>query len=152
MYCVKCGSPLPEGQPFCANCGAPAPGRDTARQGAESENAQAGQSAAHEQNAGYHYASDYGAPPQQPYTAPVQKKQSTLGIIALVLSFFIAPVALILAIVDLVRNDKTEDHGCAIGGLVVSIVIVLVFVILIAAGIGIASDLTAIPAGVAFTA
>lgn len=134
MYCSKCGSQMAEGQRFCPNCGAPVP---------ETAGGSAAGSDAYEGNDRQQYTYAPAGGVQQPaYGAvPVQKKQSALGIVALVLSFFIGPVALILAIIDLCKHDETEDHGCAIAGLVISIIFTLVLVFLIAAGVSISSEL-----------
>ena len=143
MYCVRCGSPLPEGQHFCPNCGAPAPETCEAQQSAGNE-AGAGPQQGNGPWYGPGTQGAYGpGGQQQPYGAvPAQKKQSTMGIVALILSFFIAPVGLVLAIVDLCRHDETEEHGCAVAGLVISIILTLLFVLIIALGVNIASDLT----------
>ena len=57
-----------------------------------------------------------------------KKKDSTLSIIALVLSlFFITfPIALILALIDLCMNDKTKQHTGSWFTLIISVVIIFV--------------------------
>lgn len=57
-----------------------------------------------------------------------KKKDSTLSIIALVLSLFVItfPIALILALIDLCMNDKTKQHTGSWFTLIVSVVIIFV--------------------------
>lgn len=57
-----------------------------------------------------------------------KKKDSTLSIIALVLSLFVItfPIALILALIDLCMNDKTKQHTGSWFTLIISVVIIFV--------------------------
>ena len=61
-------------------------------------------------------------------------KQSPLGIVAfiLALTFFAAPAAVVLAIIDLVKGDKTKKHGLALAGLIIGAVCTLSLIIAIA--------------------
>lgn len=60
-------------------------------------------------------------------------KQSLFGILSfiLALTFFAAPAAIVLAIIDLVKGDKTKKHGLAVAGLIIGAVMTISLIAMI---------------------
>jgi hypothetical protein len=80
-----------------------------------------------------------GAPPPAGYPAPApapQQGTNGLAIAGLILAFLFAPIGFILSIVGLVQARKRgqRGRGLAIGGIVVSVLAMIVFGAMVAAG------------------
>ena len=59
----------------------------------------------------------------------VKKQSSTLSIVAFIFSFLccLSFVGLILGIIDLIRNDKRQNHGLSIAAIIISVLWILLF-------------------------
>lgn len=74
-------------------------------------------------------------PPQGPYYPPIANDRwNTLCIVGFILSFFIAPVGLVLSIIALVQINKSHEksRGMAIAGIVIGAVETILWAIFIA--------------------
>lgn len=104
MRCLKCGE-ISENTKFCPNCGAPMP--ET------------------------RYASPEDNQPEWQNTGKNQpegkKKNSKLSIAALIftVTIILFPVGIIVAIIDLCRNDKKSKHNLSIVALIIGVIFLL---------------------------
>lgn len=101
MFCSNCGSQIVDNSRFCPNCGSPIQQTQYVAQPMQ-------------------YQSLTPVQPQAVYQSKVDgkwttKKDSTLSIVALVLSLFTitAFAGFICAIIDLVKNDEEYRHSGA---------------------------------------
>ena len=107
-YCTNCGREMQDDQRFCPYCGTPHPTAVPNNTKTPAQNIQP-------------------APKNNP-------KHSGLGITAFILSmiFFTAPVAIVLAIVDLAANKKNK-HGLSVAALIIGAVNTIVLITFIIA-------------------
>ncbi len=104
---------------------------------------------------GQQYSQPYGQQPygQQPngqqYGQPYgqqpdgqQNDNSSMSIVALILSFIIPIVGLILGIIDVSKHDRTKKHGLAKAAIIISSIFIVLTVIMMIVVIGIAAVAT----------
>lgn len=104
MRCLKCGE-ISENTKFCPNCGAPMPEtRYTSPEGNQPE-----------------WQNNGGDQPEG------KKKNSKLSIAALIftVTILLFPIGIILAIIDLCRNDKKSKHNLSIAALIIGLIFLL---------------------------
>lgn len=104
MRCLKCGE-ISENTKFCPNCGAPMPEtRYVSPEGNQPE-----------------WQNNGGNQPEG------KKKNSKLSIVALIftVTIILFPVGIILAIIDLCRNDKKSKHNLSIAALIIGVIFLL---------------------------
>lgn len=104
MRCLKCGE-ISENTKFCPNCGAPMP---EARYASPEDNQPEWQNNGGNQPEG-------------------KKKNSKLSIAALIftVTIILFPVGIILAIIDLCKNDKKSKHNLSIAALIIGLIFLL---------------------------
>ena len=110
-YCGNCGAPVKENAKFCTNCGS--------RVGKDQFN----------QQEAFELTLDKGYSQSNEKQDPFYGKQSGLGIAAFIqsLTVILAPIGLIMAIVDLIKRNKSRKHGLSLAAIFISITVIIGF-------------------------
>ena len=121
-YCPNCGTSINENSKFCENCGAKLGESEKKTNVVENNPAQNNNQLSNTIVSGSQ-------------SKPIRAKNSGLGITAFILSltFILAPVAVLLAIIDLIKN-KQKKHGLSIAALIIGGI--FIFIMIMVATIG----------------
>jgi uncharacterized membrane protein YvbJ len=127
MYCSKCGKQLNDDDAFCSGCGQPT--SVSTGQAPYQGQPTAADSYISQPNASDSYNNQTSSVPPYNQQAPSAQEDSTLAIIAIVISFFLPAVGIILALVGHTNYKTKKNKNLCKIAIVINLIIIIALLV-----------------------
>ena len=127
MFCSKCGKQLNDDDAFCSGCGQPT-GINTGQAPSQSQSISTS-SYMNQTSSDNSYTDQTSSIPPYNQQEPVTKEDNTLAIIAIVISFFLPAVGIILALVGHTNYKTKKNKNLCKIAIVINLIIIIALLV-----------------------